>query len=137
MGIFNWLFRSKQVKDMLRALDELRPLFDSSGPRIAFNGIMQRLRAYIIEHPQEIRENLVRHGHQPRISCLVAMVRITRDDLASGHDHIYRGILSMVGESKKSIFEIAMQELEKATVCTAEVRRLRSQELEDAIAEVG
>jgi len=46
-------------------------------------------------------------------------------------------MLSMKGQGKRSIYDIAMAELEKAGVCPAEVRRLRASELNQEIAEVG
>jgi hypothetical protein len=72
-----------------------------------------------------------------RNACLMGIVKIARIDLASGQDHIYRGTLSMVGDGKRAAFNIAMRELEKAGICTAEVRRLRSRELEEDIREAG
>ena len=43
----------------------------------------------------------------------------------------------MLGQGKMGVFSIAMRELEKAGICTAEVRQVRSKELAEDIREVG
>jgi hypothetical protein len=118
---------------MLSALDELHPLFDHS---LAFDGVRKRLRAYIINNPKEMSA-LRAKGQQPRLSCLSAIVKITHDDLVSGRYHIYRGVLSLTGQSKQGIFATAMNELEKAGICSAEGRRSQMRELEEGIREAG
>jgi hypothetical protein len=130
------MFRAKHVKEALAALDELHSLFQQSFfPDLGFDDIKQQLRTFIIKHPDNVRKALEANG--ARNACLMGIVRIARDDLASGRDHIYRGTLSMAGDGKKAVFDIAMRELEKAGICTTEVRQLRSQELEEDIREVG
>jgi hypothetical protein len=136
MKILNWLFRTKQVSEALAALDELQPLFQRSfEPSLAFDEIRKRLRAYLIENPDYVRKGL--ETDNLRNVCLMGIVNVARHDLSSGRDHIYRGTLSMAGEGKKRVFNIAMKELEKAGVCTPEVRKLRVQELEEDIREAG
>ena len=136
MKTWNWLFRAKHVKEALAALDELHPLFQESFfPDLGFDSIKQQLKIFIIENPDKVRKALEANG--ARNACLMGIVKIAREDLASGQDHLYRGVLSIVGDGKKTAFHIAMRELEKAGVCTAEVRQLRSKELEEDIREVG
>jgi hypothetical protein len=143
MKLWNRLFPSEAVKQGLAALDELRPLFrgplgtELAGPELAFDGVRQRLKKHFIEHPEYLQEAIQKQGVSPRNTCLIAIANITGDDLTSGWDHIYRGMLGMVGQSKRSIYNIAMEELEKAGVCTAEERRMDALELRKAIREIG
>lgn len=72
MNILKWLFRSKQVKDTLAALDELQPLFEVEAAFIwlAFDEIKRRVGEFIIENPEAVQKALLKN--QPRNACLMA-----------------------------------------------------------------
>jgi hypothetical protein len=130
------LFPRKEVKSALAALRELRPLFETAfWPRIAIDEISRRTKEYLVENPKDV-EREIANGKTPRVVCLMAMVQLTRLDLIRGREHIGHGRLTMAGDGKKGIFDIAMKELEKSGICTAEVRQLRTRELEQDMREV-
>ena len=135
MKTWNWLFRGKHVKEALAALDELHPLFQQSFfTDLGFDSIKHQLKRYTIENPDKVRKAI--EANNARNACLMGIVTIARTDLASGRDHIWRGMLSMEGQGKKAAYHIAMRELEKAGVW---YRRSSSvaEELEEDIREVG
>ena len=69
--------------------------------------------------------------------CLEVIANLARDDLASGQNHVYRGVLSMAGENKKALYRVAMEELVKAGLGTPETLRERAKEVEQEIKEAG
>ena len=107
---------------------------------MAIEEITRRIEGFIIEDPEGIRKILL--TTPPRIYCLMAIVKMTRIDLTSGKHHFLSGFyvhspLDSFGVSKMEIFEIAMKELEKAGICTEEVRLLRTRELREDIYHAG
>ena len=137
MNVLRRLFPCKEVRQTLAALDGLQPLFNQGWASAGFDALRRRLRSRIAENPEAVKEELAANGNQPRIACLMAVAVIAREDLICGRNHVYRGRLSLVGTGKRTVYNIAMAELEKAGVCTPEVRRQRARELEQDIQEVG
>ncbi|SRR5208283_1177469 len=138
MNPLNWAFRSGSVKATLQALDDLRPVFAKNfSASLVVDEVWAQARSALINNPEQVSRTVDTEATPARTACLMLIVKITRLDLASGHDHIWRGVLSMQGEGKKLIYDIAMAELERAGACTAEVRRFRAAELAQDIAEVG
>ena len=91
----------------------------------------------LMENPNVAKASLGDDFHTHRNACLVVISAVVWEDLTAGTDHVFRGKLSIVGTSKLNIYNLAMAELEKARVCTTEVRKLRAQELAECIREVG
>jgi hypothetical protein len=144
MKVLERLFPSKSVKELIACLDELQPLFVERQGRdfawLVFEDIRNRAKAYFLEKSDKLAKAVRAPDYNPRVACLKVFVALARDDLATGRvneDYIYRGTLSMHGEGKRTVFDIAMAELEKAGICTPEVRRMRSVELDDNIKENG
>jgi hypothetical protein len=111
MSIFGRLFPSSHVLDALTYLDGLE---GKMGEQLAWASAKARARKFLMGHQKAIRSAVVldRLAIQELVLNVITseMVR----DLASGQDHVYRGRLSMVGASKRAIYEAALAELVKA-----------------------
>jgi len=89
MKPLNWAFRKKSVKEALCALDELQANFETKlMSSLAFAEIKAEARSRLIDNPEEVSKTIETEGVPPRIACLMLLVKITRNDLASGRDPI-------------------------------------------------
>ena len=87
-----------EVKRVLSAFsEEQRHLTDAAfSPSLGIDVITQRVIEDILRWSDEIRKD-VYSGKTPRAVALWLMANVTRDYLASGAFHVYRGYLSMQG----------------------------------------
>jgi hypothetical protein len=134
MKLLHWLIRPKQIKETLKTLEGLEPLFAGN---FAFDAIKTRARSEIIQNPERVITSICTDGLAPREVCLIIVLNLVIDDLWRGRDHIYRGVLSNIGMDKKRLHLVALRELEKIGNCTPEDARQMRQELEEAIKGVG
>jgi hypothetical protein len=134
------LFPNDTVKELIAELDKLGPLFgegkDLTGS-VGYSHIKVQVKEHFIKHQKEWAEFVKEEKQQPREVCLFAMVNTARDDLAYGHDHIYRGVLSMIGEGKFKVWTIASNELVKMGKLTNEKYDKVLKDVKQEIREVG
>jgi hypothetical protein len=105
MAFFSKLFRAKEVRDVLFALDRLKlsPLANT----LCFDEIEARARQAVTNNPNSVREQVVMEGQQPLQIALNLIINLCGRDLGSGGEHTYRGILSMRGTAKRALFNQA------------------------------
>jgi hypothetical protein len=139
MKLITPLFSPPYVKEVIASLNGLSTIFEGSfRASAAFNVEMKdRTETWFLEHPEAVRRASQEPNYNPRVVCLEMIANIARDDLASGQNHVYRGMLSMAGENKKALYRIAMEELVKFGLGTPETLRERTKELEQEIKEMG
>lgn len=105
MAFFSKLFRPKEVRDVLFALDRLKasPLADT----LCFDEIEARARQAVTSNPNLVREQVVMEGQQPLHIALNLISNLCGRDLGCGRDHTYRGKLGMRGIAKRALFNQA------------------------------
>lgn len=105
VAFFSNLFRPKEVRDVLFALDRLRssPLAET----LCFSEIEVRARQAVTGNPKAVREQVVMEGQQPLQIALNLIINLCGRDLGSGADHTYRGVLGMRGTAKRALFNQA------------------------------
>ena len=105
MAFFSNLFRPKEVRDVLFALDRLKA--SSLGGTECFREIQARARQSVKNNAATVREQVVMEGQQPLQIALNLITNICLHDVGSGNNHIYRNILSMRGKAKRTLFDQA------------------------------
>ncbi|MDB5789098.1 hypothetical protein [Caballeronia mineralivorans] len=119
MSVFQRLFKPREVKAVLLALDfEERKLCDAIdqpllGSYAGFRLIRSDIRGIVSSHPADVVLK-VREGMAPRTVAYLLIANRTAQMLRSGRYHIYRGTLSMPGQSLFSLWSVATGELEAA-----------------------
>lgn len=125
MSIFQRLFTPKEVKAVLLALDfeerKLRDAIDQPllGSYAGFKLIRSDIRGLISLNAATVVQK-VREGVAPRTVAYLVIANRTAEMLRSGRYHIYRGALSMPGQSLFSIWNVATEELEAAGIHSPE-----------------
>ena len=105
MALLSKLFRAKEVRDVLFALDRLKIFLLAD--TICFDEIKARARQAVTTNPNLVREQVVMEGQQPLQIALSLIINLCGRDLGSGSDHTYRGVLSMRGTAKRALFNQA------------------------------
>jgi hypothetical protein len=113
MKLIARLFPPLYVKEVIASLDDLTTIFKESWPAsAAFEQEMKgRIKTWFLEHPEAVKRAAQEPGYNPRVVCLEVIANLAYDDLASGRNHVYRGVLSVAGENKKALYNVAMVEL--------------------------
>jgi hypothetical protein len=139
MNLIDRLFPPSYIKEVIASLDGLTTIFEENWKAsAAFNVEMKgRTRTWFLEHPEAVQRASQEPNYNPRVVCLEMIANLARDDLASGRNHVYRGVLSMAGENKKALYNVAMVELVKGGLGTPETLRERTKELDQEIREMG
>ena len=139
MNLIARLFPPPYVKEVIASLNGLSTIFEENWKaRAAFEQEMRgRIKTWFLEHPEAVQRATQEPNYNPRVVCLEVIANLARDDLASGQNHVYRGVLSMAGENKKALYRVAMEELVKAGLGTPDTLRERTKELDREIKETG
>lgn len=105
MTLFSRLLRPREVRNVLRALEDLKtmPLADT----LCFEEIALNAREVVISNVDKIRDQTITGGQQPLEIALNIIINICGRDLSSGNDHVYRGMLTIRGKAKRALFEEA------------------------------
>ena len=109
MSILGSLFRPKEVKDVLYAIDHLAK--SGLSECLCFNEIQSSARSAVLSSPEAVKDQIVIEGKSPLEVALTLIVNLCGRDLASGHFHTYRGVLRMNGTSRKQLFHAAQDML--------------------------
>ena len=139
MNLIARLFPPPYVKEVIASLNGLTTIFEEHfRASAAFNVEMKdRTETWFLEHPEAVQRASQEPNYNPRVVCLEMIANLVRDDLASGRNHIGPGMLSMAGENKKALYNVAMKELVKFGLGTPETLRERAKELDQEIKEMG
>ena len=89
MSILGSLFRPKEVKDVLYAIDHLAK--SGLSECLCFNEIQSSARSAVLSSPEAVKDQIVIEGKSPLEVALTLIVNLCGRDLASGHFHTYRG----------------------------------------------
>ena len=105
--MFGRFFEPAQIKDCRFALavfgERLRD-------EVAWEEIARKVEGSIVREKQQIRSRMVMSGDLAK-HVVGDMIAITcLNDIELGCDHIYRGVLSMHGQSKRNIFAAVVTE---------------------------
>ena len=135
----HWLFPSKQVKEQIQDLEQMKPMFDHDlyiGS--AYRYIKSCVRAKLIDNPEIVQKAREHESwHSARAYNLNMIVHEAFDDVAYGGWYLYRGVLMPQGKGMKAVCIKAAQELITMGVWDPDsMRRLRSS-LKEAIANAG
>jgi hypothetical protein len=156
------LFPSTLVKELIRDLDAMTPLFDWAVIRAIFpdahetnksiasamaraacgedvyGNIKARLSKQLLQR-QDIAQQAREHESWRGVRAynLCGIVHMSHADVACGHYHVYRGILSFHGEAYKSICTTAAKELITMGVWNADSMRRLSEDLDECIRNAG
>jgi hypothetical protein len=139
MNLIARLFPPPCIKEVIASLNGLSTIFEENWKaRAAFEQEMRgRIKTMFLKNPEGVREGAREPNYNPRVLCLKIIANLAYDDLASGRNHVYRGVLSMAGENKKALYRVAMEELVKAGLGTPDTLRERTKELDREIKETG
>jgi len=156
------LFPSKLVKELIRDLDRMTPLFDWAVARAIFpdahennktlacatakaacgedvyGNIKARLTDDLLK-AQEVAQQASEHSSWRGVRAynLCGIVHMSHDAVACGQYHLYRGVLTFHGEAYKSICTTAAEELINMGVWNADSLRRLSEDLDECIRNAG
>jgi hypothetical protein len=131
-----------EVKLVLSALaEETRHLNDGPDQNLwkmmATGIIMPRVVDDILGWAKQIKDDISNNSKPPRAIALWLMANVTRNYLASGHYHIYRGMLSMQGQALRGMAFYCFGELTKIGQMTEEEKTAALKTIAEEIREVG
>lgn len=108
MSLVSRLFKSSQVKDCEAALRLLRPIFQDA---LFYALIEQKVSSLIRGNPDAVQKKMLIEGQSAQAVVLLTISNLAFNECASGQNHVYRGILSMEGNSHRQVFSIAQTKL--------------------------
>lgn len=132
--LFGRLFESSQIRDCRFALREFGRRL---GDEWAWTEIEQKVALSISRERDAIRARMVMDGDLAKhvVGDMIALTCL--NDIASGTDHIYRGTLGQVGQSKRNIFaSIVTDQLKDGWIDLKEVA-VANENMKQAVAEAG
>lgn len=133
-----WPFKSRaektSVKTLLVALDQLDPLFYDY---LVWPTVKASVTAGIRSNPRAATQALADLNRTIHGICLTALANSLEKDLASGNDHIYRGVLSGIGLEKRTLFHKVLHALAAEGEGSEYQVIFRIAALNSAIAEAG
>lgn len=102
MKAFRRRFASNEVRDALDILNEIGAQFDCE----AFQIVRSTLEDDFLAGNREVVA-LVKQGVSPQAQVYNAITNLAGDLVESGNYHVYRGVLSPVGEDLLRLFDTA------------------------------
>lgn len=133
-----WLFKSRadktSVSMLLTALDQLDPLFSDY---LVWPKIKASVRSGIRSNSRAATQALADLNRTVHGVCLTAVANSLEKDLASGRNHVYRGMLSGIGIEKRRLFHKVLHALVAEGEGSQEQVFFRIATLNSAIEEVG
>ena len=102
MSFLTNLFRPKEVRDVLYAVDNLKS--HDLASNLQFGFVLAEARRAVVENAGTVKRQIIVEGQQPMHVALNLIVNICARDVRSGTEHIYRGVLSMTGNAKRALF---------------------------------
>jgi hypothetical protein len=108
MSLVSRLFKSSQVKDCQAALKLLRPVFQDA---LFYDSIEKRVADIIIRNPDAVQKKMLIDGQSAQAVVLLTISNMAFKECATGRNHVYRGVLSMEGNSFRQVFSIAQSKL--------------------------
>lgn len=91
---------NNEVTITLNALAELKLEYDdNSSPFSMVEEIFKEARTLIRADKQDVIEGISKEGRDPKEIALTGIWNITNQQLSSGHNHVYRGVLSDTGKA--------------------------------------
>ncbi len=73
--------------------------------------IEQKVSALIKENPEAVQKKMLLEGQSAQVTVLHAISNIAFQECRSGLNHVYRGVLSMDGQSHRQVFAKATSKL--------------------------
>lgn len=136
MSIFSKLFgKPKAGGELHHALDWLaaQPL----GQNLAFEEITGKVRKLIADNPKIVQDMLIIEQRKPLEVVLSSIVNFCGRDLQMGNEHVYRGVLGVMGAEKKKLFLQAQALMVERGFCTQEDADEGRALMEQQVKEVG
>ena len=132
--MFSKFFRAKEVRDVEHALEWLKatPLAET----LCFEEISGRVRKIVIANPKLVRDQIIIEDRKPLHVALHLIANMCGTDLATGNEHVYRGVLGTMGTEKRKLFLQAMSLMEELGFIEKDDanygRELVTQQIQDA-----
>src|SRR5581483_8415393 len=120
MRILSSVFKPKEVRDTIFALNSLGPRFE---PCAGFDEVKAAVRRLVVNHPDRTKRSLILDRREPLELALILIRNHCIEALSGGHNHIYRGRLSMRGSMFRSIYNKATAEMVTRGYMTADEER--------------
>ena len=134
MSILSRLFKSSQLRDCEAALRLLRPSF---GDALFYATIEVKVLKLIQKTPESVQKKMLIDGQSAQVTVLNAISNIAFRECAHGINHVYRGVLSMEGQSHRQTFSIATSKLVELNEIDQDAADEARANLAAAIKEVG
>ena len=134
MGIFGKLFLEKEIKAVLGVLDELDFEFSEF---LHFNDVRSLAEKIILKNQHDIIRIMREQNISPRRTACSWINNVSGDILESGQYHVYRGVLSPVGDAYLKIFDRSTELLSQVGDMSEEQAREHKQGMRNRIQKVG
>lgn len=134
MGIFDKLFLEKEIKAILGVLNELD--FEMAEfPH--FDDVRSLAEKIILKNKHDIIRTMKEQNISPRRTACSWINNVSGDFLESGQYHVYRGVLSPVGNAYLKIFDRSTGLLSQVGDMSEEEAKEHKQNIRNRIQEVG
>lgn len=90
----------KEVATTIKALEDLRPRYDSEGifHSYAVDDVFKQAKKIIRADKKDVVEGIAKDGRDPAEIALTALWNVSNQVVSSGRYHVYRGILTDQGK---------------------------------------
>ena len=110
----------REIRHCLLEIETLGPAMKSACRRwdnvamfLAYPNVAKKAKQILLAHRDGFAQQIRDGKATPRLTALVLFRKVSGDQVTSGHYHIYRGVLSTIGEGLLGIFDYAEDELVK------------------------
>ena len=132
MKILKKILAPKAVRITLNIIDEVGCELDGE----AFPSIRNQIEEALLSNPDEVMSALS-EGFTPRQQAYWAIANLSGHHLESGHNHIYRGILTSFGEDLLRLFDMSIDQLSRINAISDREAEAQKQEIRKNIKGVG
>ncbi|TDN39837.1 hypothetical protein E4631_23340 [Hymenobacter sp. UV11] len=142
MGFFSNLFATKEIKEVLSVLDTFRSdISQSFGKSLEASSVADKLydecRKQVLSQSDKITESIRNGSVSARRVCLNAMKKNVEQNVVSGENHIYRGVLSDWGRVYFDFYKWVLLKFKEDGIITEGIMREEIRSVEDDVKEVG
>jgi hypothetical protein len=134
MRFLSIIFKPKEVRDTIFALNSLAPAFEEC---MGYRDVESAVRRLIIKHPDRTKHALILDRREPLELALLLIRNHCIRELSGGQNHIYRGRLSMNGMMVRAIYDTATRTMVERGYMSADEAAEEEKGLAANIAEVG
>jgi regulator of sigma D len=139
MGLLSALLpKQKEIQECLRQFEALESEFNKS-PQAFFatDHVVHEAKRILLERQADTVQFLKSGRGDARTAALLIFRRTAGELVSSGHFHIYRGMLSQIGQGLLAIFDYAESEMVKSGYTEAATSEQNRARVRKHIQEVG